>query len=160
MRFDGWEWLGVPTPSAEVLDSNLFDWELKPFRITIIVSTLFRPWVFLYSLHLYLGFPYELCYVHLDWELWLFSKVGSFWENTGSYNNLIITTWEWRSPSILSLYQCKSPIGSMYGIFPYIYQKLKPNVGKYIKYTSPMDPSWVRKGPLNFSQVIFRTSFA
>ena len=29
------------------------------------------------------------------------------------------------------------PIGSMYGIFPYIYHKFKPNVGKY---TSPMDP--------------------
>ena len=28
-------------------------------------------------------------------------------------------------------------IGSMYGIFTYVYHKLKPNVGKY---TSPMDP--------------------
>ena len=29
------------------------------------------------------------------------------------------------------------PIGSMYGIFSYIYHKNQPNVGKY---TSPMDP--------------------
>ncbi len=28
------------------------------------------------------------------------------------------------------------PIGSMYGIFAYIYHKIQPNVGKY---TSPMD---------------------
>ena len=34
----------------------------------------------------------------------------------------------------------KCPIGSMYGIFTYIYHKHQPNVGKY---TSPMDPSWV-----------------
>ncbi len=29
------------------------------------------------------------------------------------------------------------PIGSMYGIFAYIYHEFKPNVGKY---SSPMDP--------------------
>ena len=29
------------------------------------------------------------------------------------------------------------PIGSMYGIFAYIYHSFQPNVGKY---TSPMDP--------------------
>ena len=29
------------------------------------------------------------------------------------------------------------PIGSMYGIFPYMYHKFMPNVGKY---PSPMDP--------------------
>ena len=33
------------------------------------------------------------------------------------------------------------PIGSMYGIFTYIYHKDQPNVGIY---TSPMDPSWDR----------------
>ena len=32
---------------------------------------------------------------------------------------------------------CLYPIGSMYGIFTYIYHKNQPNVGKY---TSPMDP--------------------
>ena len=32
------------------------------------------------------------------------------------------------------------PIGSMYGIFPYIYHKFMPNVGKY---PSPMDPMGV-----------------
>ena len=30
-----------------------------------------------------------------------------------------------------------NPIGSMYGIFTYIYHQNQPNVGKY---TSPMDP--------------------
>ena len=30
------------------------------------------------------------------------------------------------------------PIGSMYGIFPYIYHKNQPNVGKYIPYMDPM----------------------
>ena len=29
------------------------------------------------------------------------------------------------------------PIGSMYGVYTYIYHKNQPNVGKY---TSPMDP--------------------
>ncbi len=34
------------------------------------------------------------------------------------------------------------PIGSMYGIYTYIWLILMVNVGKY---TSPMDPSWVWK---------------
>ena len=34
-------------------------------------------------------------------------------------------------------------IGSMYGIFAYIYHKNQPNVGKY---TSPMDPMGTGRG--------------
>ena len=35
------------------------------------------------------------------------------------------------------------PIGSMYGMFSYIYHKNQPNVGKY---TSPMDPMGTADG--------------
>ena len=35
-----------------------------------------------------------------------------------------------------------NPIGSMYGIFTYIYHKNQPNVGKY---TIPMDPMGIVK---------------
>ena len=30
------------------------------------------------------------------------------------------------------------PIGSMYGVFAYIYHKKQPNLGKYIPYMDPM----------------------
>ena len=38
-----------------------------------------------------------------------------------------------------------NPIGSMYGIFTYIYHQNQPDVGKY---TSPMDPMGIKDSPL------------
>ena len=43
-----------------------------------------------------------------------------------------------QTPKKIQIY----PVGSMYGIFPYIYGKNQPNVGEY---TSPMDPMGTRQ---------------
>ena len=50
-----------------------------------------------------------------------------------------------KSPSLI-------PIGSIYGIFAYIYHKINQYYGKY---HSPMDPSWDRRENIRLGCVCF-----
>ena len=58
-------------------------------------------------------------------------SVGFSW----FFENLVITKKKWRRGKSFA---CYNPIGSMYGIFTYIYHKNQPNVGIYIPYMDPM----------------------
>ena len=92
-----------------------------------------RQWLFFQSevLRRIWGMPF-LAFVSAQatvlWRVEGFSKV--------SLAVFAMERWNWW---MYLLSSTNNPIGSMFGIFTYIYHKNHPIAGKY---TSPMDPSW------------------
>ena len=78
---------------------------------------------------------------------WQDHEVGFSWSSVNP-TNLVGEVEKKRMRTVLHL---AIPIGSMYGIFTYIYHKNQPNVGEY---TSPMDPmGYPKKSPDDYPEI-------
>ena len=51
------------------------------------------------------------------------------------------------------------PIGSMYGLFTYIYHKNQLNVGKFIPYMDPVGMGWFKIDTVDISEIPFPTTW-